>query len=118
MIINFIHNANAQNLALKKANILSAFSNQRNTILLQKYLLETNKDLLHNIINEMSGTYSEIIKNKNGNYFCSDLFKVCDKNQRIIILKEIHNTFSEDLLMNMELIQYESNYLNVKKNIN
>ena len=83
-------------LALKKADILSAFSNQRNTILLQKYLSEINKDLLNNIINEMSGTYSEIIKNKNGNYFCSDLFKVCDKNQRIIILKEINDTLSED----------------------
>jgi len=83
-------------LTLKKGDILSAFNNQKNTLLLQKYLSETNKDLLNNIINEMSGTFSEIIKNKNGNYFCSDLFKVCDKNQRIIILKEIHNTLSED----------------------
>ena len=83
-------------LSLKKSDILSAFCNQRSTILLQKCLLETNKDLLNNIINEISGTYSEIIKNKNGNYFCSDLFKVCDKNQRIIILKEIYNTLSED----------------------
>ena len=83
-------------LSLKKSDILSVFSNQRSTILLQKCLLETNKDLLNNIINEISGTYSEIIKNKNGNYFCSDLFKVCDKNQRIIILKEIYNTLSED----------------------
>jgi len=83
-------------LTLKKGDILSAFNNQKNTLLLQKCLSETNKDLLNNIINEMSGTFSEIIKNKNGNYFCSDLFKVCDKNQRIIILKEIHNTLSED----------------------
>ena len=94
----FYSQCKCSELALKKANILSAFSNQRNTILLQKYLLETNKDLLHNIINEMNGTYSEIIKNKNGNYFCSDLFKVCDKNQRIIILKEIYNTLSEDCI--------------------
>ena len=93
---NFSSQCKCSELALKKVNILSAFSNQRNTKLLQKYLLEINKDLLHNIINEMSGTYSEIIKNKNGNYFCSDLFKVCDKNQRIIILKEIYNTLSED----------------------
>ena len=44
----------------------------------------------------MEGTFSEIIKNKNGNYFCSDLLKVCDKNQRIIILKEICDTIYED----------------------
>ena len=83
-------------ITLKKEDILSAFNNQRNTILLQKCLLEKNHDLLNNIINEMSGTFSEIIKNKNGNYFCSDLFKVCDKNQRIMILKEIYNALSED----------------------
>ena len=58
--------------------------------------MEANKYLLNNIINEMSGTYNVIIKNKNGNFFCSDLFKVCGKNQIIIIVKEIHITFSED----------------------
>ena len=37
-----------------------------------------------------------IVKNKNGNYFCTDLLKVCDKNQRIKILKELSPTISED----------------------
>jgi len=77
-------------------SILSAFSSQKTTILLQKSLMEASKDALNNIINEMSGCYSTIIKNKNGNYFCSDLFKVCDKKQRIKILKEVSNTMSED----------------------
>ena len=44
----------------------------------------------------MNGTFREIIKSKNGNYSCSDLFKNCNKTQRIIILKEIYNTLSED----------------------
>ena len=79
-----------------KSSILSAFNNQRSTIILQKSLIEISKETIDIIIKEMSGTYSEIIKNKNGNYFCSDLFKVCDQNQRIIILKEICNSISDD----------------------
>ena len=41
--------------------------------------METSKDSINKIIKEMSGIFSNVIKNKNGNYFCSDLFKVCDK---------------------------------------
>ena len=83
-------------VVFNKSTILSAFNNQRNTIILQKSLMEASKETIDNIIKEMTGIYSKIIKNKNGNYFCSDLFKVCDKNQRIIILKEICNSISDD----------------------
>jgi len=79
-------------------SILSALNNQKSTIILQKGLMEAPKEVLNNIIKEMSGYYSSIIKNKNGNYFCSDLFKVCDKNQRIKILNEICNTISDDCI--------------------
>ena len=61
-------------------------------------LMEASKDTLDLIIKEMSGTFSFIIKNKNGNYFCSDLFKSCDEKQRIVILKEISLTIAEDCL--------------------
>ena len=79
-----------------KSSILLAFNNQRNTLILQKSLLKASKETIDNIIKEMAGTYSKIIKDKNGNYFCSDLFKVCDQNQRIIILNEICNSISDD----------------------
>ena len=81
-----------------KTTILSAFHNQRNTLILQKSLNEINKDTIDTIIQELSGTFSTIIKNRNGNYFCSDLFKHCDKNQRILILKEISNILSKDCI--------------------
>ena len=84
--------------SFNKSTILSAFHNQRNTIILQKSLSEINKDTINTIVQELSGTYSKIIKNKNGNYFCTDLFKLCDKNQRISILKEICSTLSEDCI--------------------
>ena len=73
--------------SFNKSAILSAFHNQRNTIILQKSLSEINKDTINTIVQELSGTFCKIIKNKNGNYFCTDLFKLCDKNQRISILK-------------------------------
>ena len=81
-----------------KKTILSAFTSQKTTIILQKSLNNASKETLDNIIDEMNGCYSSIIRNKNGNYFCSDLFKVCDKSQRIKVLKELSNTLSEDCI--------------------
>ena len=85
-------------LSFTKSSILSAFKNQRSTIILQKSLMDISKDKIKEIIKELTGTYSEIIKNKNGNYFCTDLFKVCDQPQRISVLKEISSTISDDCI--------------------
>ena len=84
--------------SFSKKTILSSFTSQKTTIILQKSLNNASKETLDNIIDEMSGCYSSIIRNKNGNYFCSDLFKVCDKSQRIKVLKELSNTLSEDCI--------------------
>ena len=99
-------NFNSEDLKIKTGNpfgfskktILSAFTSQKTTIILQKSLNNASKETLDNIIDEMSGCYSSVIRNKNGNYFCSDLFKVCDKSQRIKVLKELSNTLSEDCI--------------------
>jgi hypothetical protein len=79
-----------------KQNILSAFANQKSTKQLQKSLVGISKEIIDNIIYELSGCFRMVIKDKNGNYFCSDLIKICDKNQRIKILKELSNTINED----------------------
>ena len=50
-----------------KSTILSAFLNQRSTIILQKGLSEINNDTKNNIIKQLSGTFSKIIKNKISN---------------------------------------------------
>ena len=81
-----------------KENILNSFKNQKLTKQLQKYLYEIPKETIDNIIKELSGTFRTIIKNRNGNYFCSDLLKVCNNEQRIIILKELSNTLNEDCI--------------------
>ena len=84
--------------SFSKKTILSSFTSQKTTIILQKSLNNASKETLDNIIDEMSGCYSSVIRNKNGNYFCSDLFKVCEKSQRIKVLKELSNTLSEDCI--------------------
>ena len=78
--------------------ILSAFGSQKTTIILQKSLPDMSKEDLDGIIKEMKGYYSVIIKNKNGNYFVSDLLKVCSKEQRIEILKELGKNINDDCI--------------------
>ena len=87
---------NLQNTTLTKKIILSCFSSQNKTLLLQNMINEAPKDIIEKIVNELTGTYPSIIKNKNGNYFCSDLFKICEQRQRIKILKELSKTISDD----------------------
>ena len=77
-------------------SMLSSFNSQKSTIVLQNSLKEASKEELDNIIKEMSGYYSSIIKNKNGNYFCRDLLKACDKTQRKKVLEELCVTMNED----------------------
>ena len=77
-------------------NILESFNNQKATKQLQKSLGEEPKETIDLIIKELKGNFRLVITNKNGNYFCSDLLKVCDQNQRIEILKELSPFISED----------------------
>jgi len=76
--------------------ILSCFKTQKTAMILQNILMESSKEEIDNIINELSGNYRDLIKDKNGNYFCSDLFKICNQEQRIKILKELTKTISDD----------------------
>ena len=83
-------------LNIDKSNIFLYFQNQSLTKKLQKSLFGLTKDNIDNIINELLGKFREIIKNKNGNYFFSDLIRICNKEQRFIIMKEISDKISED----------------------
>ena len=83
-------------IPLTQKALLNSFNTQKTTMILQKVLFEASKDDIENIVNELFGKYRQIIKNKNGNYFCTDLFKVCDQKQRIKILNELTNTICDD----------------------
>ena len=85
-----------ESLFFTKNNILAAFNSQRSTKILQKSLEDAPKVKIDNILEELSGTFRSIIKNKNGNYFFSDLIKVCNKEQKIKILKELSEAICQD----------------------
>ena len=97
-----------------KQNLIIIFSNQKLTKELQKKLPDASNEFIDNIINQLLGTYRLVIKNKNGNYFCSDLIKKCNKEQRIKILKELSMTISQDCIdeyashVIQKLIEYAS----------
>ena len=88
-------NTNSQKHLTKKA-ILSCLNNQNTTKILQKVLMESSNETIDIIVKELRGSYRDINKDKNGNYFCSDLFKVCQQSQRITILTELTKYISED----------------------
>ena len=81
-------------------NILNALIDQNRTIYLQKQLRIISKKTIDYIIEQLGGVFREIMKDKNGNYFCSDLLKECDQEERIKILTEISPTLADDCLNN------------------
>ena len=81
---------------LTKKAILSCLNAQSTAKMLQKIIMESSKDIVGTIVKELIGTYRDIIRDKNGNYFCRDLFRICEQSERIIILKELTKTISED----------------------
>ena len=81
-----------------RENILTTLLDQKQTIYLQKQLRTIDKEIIDYIIAQLQGLFREIMKDKNGNYFCSDLFKECDQEQRIKILVELSPTLSDDCL--------------------
>ena len=85
-------------LIFSKKNFLDSLPYQPKMIYLQNELRKANNDTIVFIINELNGTYREIIKDKNGNYFISDLIKACEQKHRIKILEELSPTLSEDCL--------------------
>jgi hypothetical protein len=90
------HKISLYQIQIIQKMILSCFKSQTNTKNLQANLIFSSKENIDIIVNALSGSYKTIIKDKNGNYFCTDLFKVCEQNQRIKILYELMDSIGED----------------------
>lgn len=82
----------------KNNNILEVFNDKILTKELQRNLVTAQTDVIDNYVKELQGSFRIAIKNKNGNYFCSDLIKRCNKEQRVKILKELSNTLNQDCI--------------------
>ena len=81
---------------LTREYILASFNEQKTTIFLQRIVMGAQKETIEYILKELKGIFRKIIKDKNGNYFSSDLFKVCTQEQRIQILEELSPYICED----------------------
>ena len=90
----------SSNFQLTKKAILTSLKNQKTTIILQKIIMEAKDEMIESIVNELKGEYRNIISDKNGNYFCNDLFRICNQEQRIKILSELYQTLSDDAVDN------------------
>ena len=114
----YLNQINIDNIDIKalflKGIIFNSFNNHIKTKFLQKFLINASKEIITFIIEELKGSFRAVIKNKCGNFFFSDLIKICDKNNRIKILKEISKTINEDCMDEFatypiqNLIQYAS----------
>jgi hypothetical protein len=95
--------AQSYNLQLNKMNktiIMNSLSEQKTAIILQKILMESSDEEILSIVHELKGEFRKLIFDKNGNFFCKDLFKICGQREHIIILKELYQTLSEDCCNN------------------
>lgn len=82
--------------SLTRKAIISSLSDKNTALMMQKIINEAPKEQIDNIVNELKGLYWELIREKNGNYFCRDLFKICEQEQRIMILNELTKTIADD----------------------
>jgi hypothetical protein len=93
---------------------MNSLNDQKTTIILQKILMESSNEQIQLIAKDLKGKYRQLILDKNGNFFCKDLFKICDQIERIEILKELSPTLSIDCCNNFgthpiqTLIDYSS----------
>ena len=107
-------NSQFSNIELNKKVIMSSMNDQKTVFILQKILNESKSTEIKLIVKELIGEYRKLILDKYGNFFCKDLFKICDQNERVTILKELSPTLSEDCCNNyathplQALIEYSS----------
>ena len=86
--------------AIKSDIFLDFLQDPLFSIVLQKSLMGAKAEYIHDLLLTLKGNFRSLINDKNGNYFCSDLFMVCEQKQRIQILKEISPYLSNDCTNN------------------
>ena len=95
-IISICQQTQKKEFELDKNVIMDSFKSQQTTIVVQKLLMECKNETIVLIVKILKGEYRKIINDKNGNYFATDLFKICNQKERITILEELSPLLSED----------------------
>jgi len=89
-------NMQYSNLQVDKRAIMNSISDQKATIVIQRIIMGMDDEQIKSLVHELKGEYRKLILDKYGNFFCKDLFKICNQKDRSIILKELYPTLSED----------------------
>ena len=112
-------NNNSFNL-YTKSDILNLLKNKKSSILLQKEIKSFSEIEIEHIVYELKGSFIYLLQDKNGNYFCSDLFKLCSQdliNKIILEIKNeilsliLHNYANHSIQTLIECIKSENNYI-------
>ena len=93
-------NSKYSDIKLNKIVIMNSLNDQKTVFILQKILQESSNADIILIVQELKGEYRNLIYDKYGNFFCKDLFKIIDTNERKMILNELYRTISEDCCHN------------------
>ena len=72
-----------------KGSFISLMKNQQTSRILQYYLDETPKDVIHLIFNEFSNQVDSLLLDPYANYFCLKIFYFLNLNDRLFFLKKI-----------------------------
>ena len=89
-------NMQYSNIQIDKRAIMNSISDQKATIFLQRIIMGMDDEQIRSIVHELKGEYRKLILDKYGNFFCKDLFRICNQKDRSIILQELYLTLSED----------------------
>ena len=87
-------------IQLSKKGIMNSLNDQKTVFIIQKILQGSSSEAIKKLVLELQGNYRFLILDKYGNFFCKDLFKIIDTNERILILNELSKTISEDCCHN------------------
>ena len=112
-------NNNSFNL-YTKSDILNLLKNKKSSILLQNEIKSFSEYEIEHIVYELKGSFIYLLQDKNGNYFSSDLFKLCSQeliNSIILEIKKdilnlmLHNYANHSIQTLIECIKSEKNYI-------
>lgn len=78
---------------ISSADIFKSLHSQKLSLMIQNIVKNLNAADLSLLLLELKGKYGVLMKDKNGNYLCSDIFKVCNADQRVSLIKEVSIAF-------------------------
>jgi hypothetical protein len=77
----------------KEKNIVEYIKTQKGSRTLQSKLINSSSDDINFLLQLLSRSLPDLIKNPYANYFCKELFQLCSVKQKILILSLVRKIF-------------------------